>query len=233
MSGVLYGIGVGPGDPELVTLKAARLIAGAPVIAYPAANDGDSLARRIVAALIPAGAEELPIALPMQAARGPAQAAYDKAAGAIGGHLDSGRDVAVLCAGDPFLYGSFMYLFARLAGRHRTEVVPGVTSLTACAALLGRPLAARDDVLKVLPAPIEEARLAAELERCDAAAVVKVGRHFDKVRRVLRALGLEESARLIEAATTPDQRVTRLSDMPDGERPYFSTILVYRGGEGW
>jgi precorrin-2/cobalt-factor-2 C20-methyltransferase len=111
--------------------------------------------------------------------------------------------------------------------------VPGVTSLTACAAMLKRPLCARNDVLKVLPAPLPEDRLAAEIGAAEAAAIVKVGRHFDKVRRVLRRLDLAGSAAIVEAATRDDQRITRLDDIPEGERPYFSTILVYRGDEGW
>src|SRR6185369_9057732 len=140
--GTLYGIGVGPGDPELVTLKALRIARACPVVAYPAPEEGESLARRIMAPHLAGGQTEIAIRMPLTAERYPAQAVYDQSSQDIAAHLAAGRDVAVLCLGDPFFYGSFMYLFARLAESHRTVVVPGVTSLAAAAASLGAPLAA-------------------------------------------------------------------------------------------
>ena len=154
MSGTLYGVGVGPGDPELITLKAARLIAAAPVIAYPAPDTGSSFARRIAADVIPETVLEIPMIVPMRTERFPAQDVYAQAAAEISGHLQAGRDVVVLCEGDPLFYGSFMYLFVRLADEHRTEIVPGVSSLGACAAALARPLVARNDTLTVLARPV-------------------------------------------------------------------------------
>ena len=145
--GTLYGVGVGPGDTELLTLKAARLLAEVKIIAYPAANGGESLARRIVAPLIPEMARELQISIPMAQSREAARQAYDRAAEQISSHLLKGEDVLFLCEGDPFFYGSFMFIYERLSRRFSCVVVPGVTSLTACAAALGRPLAARNDVL--------------------------------------------------------------------------------------
>lgn len=231
--GTLYGLGVGPGDPELITVKAWRLLSLVPVIAYPAANGEPSLARRIAAPFIPEDAVELPFAVPMEKDRAPAQAAYEQAAAAIAAHLDAGRDVAVLCEGDPFFYGSFMYLHQRLEAKYETVVIPGVSSLTATAAVVGRPLAARNDCLKVLPAPIGPERLKQEIETAEAVAIIKIGRHFDMVVRVLKELRLEASAVIVEAATRDDQKITRLSDAPPGFRPYFSTILVYKGSEPW
>ncbi len=231
--GILYGLGVGPGDPELMTVKAWRILSLAPVVAYPKPATGESLARRIAAPFIPEGTTELPFAVPMREEREPARDAYDVAASEIATHLGDGRDVALLCEGDPFFYGSFMYLFERLAERHTVVVVPGVTSLTASAAALGRPLAARNDVLKVVPAPLDEARLAVEVDGADSLAIIKVGRHFEKVRRVLRSLNLSARASIVESATGDNQKITPLDDIPDGERPYFSTILLYKGGEKW
>jgi precorrin-2/cobalt-factor-2 C20-methyltransferase len=231
--GTFIGVGVGPGDPELMTLKACRVIRDATAIAYPINAAGESLARDIAALAIPPGAMELPILIPMRTEREPARDAYDGAAATIAQHLDQGDDVCFLCEGDPFFYGSFMYLFARLAETHATLVVPGVTSLTACAAALGRPLAARNESLRVLPAPMAEERLAQEVRGADALAIIKVGRHFDKVRRVLRDAGLANRAAIVESATRTHQKVTPLEDVPEGARPYFSTILVYRGGEAW
>lgn len=229
MIGTLYGLGVGPGDPELLTVKAARLIAGGAVIAYPLTADGESLARRIAAPHIPCEAEELGFSVPIGAEPAAVAAAYDKAAEGIAARLDEGRDVAVLCEGDPFLYGSFMYLFERLADRYSATVVPGVTSLTASAAALGRPLAARNDILAVIPAPADADRLTSALVAVEAAAIVKVGRHFDRVRGLLRSLGLTDRAFLVTAASCEDEATAGLDSLPDGPKPYFSTILVYRG----
>ena len=231
-TGILYGVGVGPGDTELLTLKAARLLHEVKVIAYPVAGGGESLARSIVAPLMPEGAVEIPIAFPLGAS-GPPDAAYDEGAARIRTHLDAVKDVLFLCEGDPFLYGSFMYIHQRLAGHYKTIVVPGVSSLTACAAALGRPLAARRDVLKILPAFLPEAKLRDELKSVEAAAIIKVGRSFIKVRQVLRDLGLEPHAALVENATQASEAIYRLADVPDVHDAYFSTILIYRGSQSW
>jgi precorrin-2/cobalt-factor-2 C20-methyltransferase len=233
MTGTLYGLGVGPGDPELITLKALRILERAPVIAYPAPEAGESLARAIVAPHLPEGRIEIPIRMPLVAARFPAQQVYDSAAAQLAEHLQAGRDVAVLCEGDPFVYGSFMYLFGRMAEAYPVRVVPGVSSLTACAAALGAPLAARNDVLVVVPAPLDEETLAARLADADAAVIIKVGRHLAKVRRVLDRLGLVANARYIEHATMESERILTLDHAAEGTAPYFSTILVHRRGEAW
>ncbi len=230
--GTLYGLGVGPGDPELLTLKALRILRAAPVLAYPAPSEGDSLARAIAAPHLPGGQTEIAIRMPLDIKQFPAEDVYGPAAREIAEHLEAGRDVAALCEGDPFFYGSFMYLFERLAESHKIEVVPGVSSPMACAAALATPLAARNDVLSVLPAPQDEDRLAARLELCDAAAIVKVGCHIGKVRRVLQRLGLESRARYIERASLPTERILPLAEAPD-PAPYFSMVLVHRRGEAW
>jgi precorrin-2/cobalt-factor-2 C20-methyltransferase len=233
MTGTLYGLGIGPGDPELITLKALRLLTAAPVLAYPAPERGESLARRIVAPHLEGARIEVAIRMPLVEARFPAKQVYDRAAEELGEHLAAGRDVAVLCEGDPFFYGSFMYLFGRMADRFAVEVVPGVSSLTACAAVLGAPLAARNDVLTVIPAPLDEAALKVRLAGAEAAAVIKLGRHFAKVRRVLDELGLAEHARYVEHATMASQRSMPLDAVAEDSVPYFSMILVHRRGEAW
>ena len=233
IKGTLFGVGVGPGDPELLTLRAWRLISNCDVIAYPQSDDGDSLARRICAPFIPEEATELAITVPMRTDRKPAKDAYDAAALKIATHLNENRHVVMLCEGDPFFYGSFMYLFERMAGSYKTVVVPGVSSLTASAAGMARPLAARNDILTVLPAPLAADRLKAGIAAADAVAIIKVGKHFDKVRGVIRDLGLEPNATIIEAASCANEKVTALADVPPGERPYFSTILIYKGAEPW
>jgi precorrin-2/cobalt-factor-2 C20-methyltransferase len=233
MNGTLYGLGVGPGDPELITLKALRLLRAAPVIAYPAPEHGDSLARAIVAGHLPGGQTEIAIRMPMVVERFPAQEIYDRAAVEIGAHLEAGRDVAVLCEGDPFFYGSFMYLFGRMAERFPVQVVPGVSSLTACAAASGAALASRNDVLTVVPAPLPAERLRELLLNTDAAAIMKLGRHFAKVRDVLTELGLAAQARYVERATMQNQRLLPLDEVDPDSVPYFSMVLVHKRGEAW
>ncbi len=222
---VLYGVGVGPGDPELMTLKAHRLIAAADVIAYPAPETGDSFARRIAAAAIPAEAEEIPIRIPMRPARYPAQEVYDAAAGTLAERLSAGRSVVVLCEGDPFFYGSFMYLFARLAERFPTEIVPGVASLTACAAAAATPLSARNETVTILPGPLSDAELSARLAQGGAFAIMKVGRHLPRLRDTVARAGLTARATYVSHASLPHQRVLPLDEAPD-EAPYFSMILI-------
>ncbi|MCH7936489.1 MAG: precorrin-2 C(20)-methyltransferase [Proteobacteria bacterium] len=229
--GTLYGLGVGPGDPELITLKARRILQSVPVIAYPAPEQGDSLARAIASPHIPGGRIEIAIRTPMTPGNFPANEVYDRYAAEIGVHLSDGRDVAVLCEGDPFLYGSFMYIFARLAGVYSVEVVPGVSSLGAVAAVAGRPLVSRNQVLTVLPAPLDEQELERRLADTDAAAIMKVGRHLRKVKRVLGRLGLDEGAKYVERASMTGEKVLPLAEAPDGGAPYFSMILVRRADE--
>lgn len=230
MSGRLYGLGVGPGDPELLTLKALRILRAVPVIAYPASDSGPSIARRIVETHLPEGQEEIEILVPMRVERAPARDVYDAAALRISAHLDAGRDVAVLCEGDPFFYGSFMYLFERLAARHAVEIVPGISSINAAAALALRPLAARSDVLTVIPAPLGDAAIEALLARAEGYVIMKLGRHMARIRALLVRLGLEGDATYVERATQDGERLVPLSQAPD-EAPYFALILGYRGSE--
>lgn len=229
MSGRLYGIGVGPGDPELLTLKAVRLISEVDVIAYPAPADGTaSMARAIAEPHIPEGKTEIVIETPMIPGRFPANDVYDRYAVEIAEHLNAGRDVAVLCEGDPFLYGSFMYLFGRLAQDFKSEVVPGVSSLGACAARAGQPLVSRNQVLSIVPAPLDEADLEARIDAADAVAIMKVGRHLEKVRAVLGRLGRLESAVYVERATLADEKIMPLNELEATRAPYFSMILARR-----
>jgi precorrin-2/cobalt-factor-2 C20-methyltransferase len=225
--GRLYGIGVGPGDPELITLKGLRLLRAAPVIAYPAPEQGDSFARSIAASWLEARQREIPIRIPMRPAH-PPRAVYDAAASALAVELDRGDDVALLCQGDPFFYGSFVQLWMRLATRFRVEVIPGVCSLVACAAAAATPLVTYDETLMVLPATLEETELARRLAGADAAAIVKLGRHFAKVRRVLHAMGLLDNACYVERASLPKQRAAPFTSINADSVPYFSMALIRR-----
>ncbi|HEY3918561.1 MAG TPA: precorrin-2 C(20)-methyltransferase [Stellaceae bacterium] len=233
MTGCLYGLGLGPGDPELITLKAWRILRQASVVAYPAPDEGASFARSIVAAWLSPAQIEIAIRIPMEIARFPAQEVYDRAAEEIAAHLEAARDVALLCQGDPLFYGSFMYLFGRLSERFACEIVPGVSSLGACAAAAGFPLAARNDALAVLPAGLDDDTLARRLEACEAAAIIKLGRHFARIRALLTRLGLAGKARYVERASLATERVLALDAVAPDDAPYFSMILLHRRGEAW
>jgi precorrin-2/cobalt-factor-2 C20-methyltransferase len=228
--GIVYGIGVGPGDPELLTLKALRLLQACPVVAYPAPEKGDSLARQIVAPHLTGRQTEIAIRMPLAADRFPALAVYERAAADIGAHLQAGRDVAVLCLGDPFFYGSFMYLFTRLAAAHKVVVVPGVTSVSAGAAALGLPLVARNETLSTIPALLPDAEIERHLQLTDAVAIIKLGRHFARIRALLTRVGLAQSARYIEHATMTNEKMPVLADVDPASVPYFSLILARRSG---
>ncbi|MCK0171679.1 precorrin-2 C(20)-methyltransferase [Aliiroseovarius sp. S1123] len=232
MNGTLYGIGLGPGDPELMTLKAARLIAAAKVVAYPALERGDSFARSIAADLIAEDADEIRIPVPMSVERAPAQAAYDAGAAQIAERLEAGDDVVVLCEGDPFFYGSFMYLFARLSDRFNCDIIPGVTSITTVAARAQRPLVARNERLTVLPGPLDEDELRSRIEGAESVAIMKVGRHLPKIRSVIDDLGLTAKATYVERASLPEEVVLPLSEAPE-KAPYFSMILLAKGTDPW
>ncbi len=226
MKGRLYGIGVGPGDPELITLKALRLLKSAPVVAYQSADDRTSVARSIVADYLSEHQTEVLYHLPRALEPEKAKAQYDQAVIPIADHLAAGRDVVVLCEGDPLFYGSFMYLFTRLSDQYETEVVPGVSSPMACASAIGVPLSYQRDVFSVLPATLSADALAAQLLNADAAAIIKLKRHFAKVRDVLRELGMISRVRYIERATMSQQRIVSIEDVHPDEVPYFSMVLV-------
>ena len=228
--GTVYGIGVGPGDPELITLKGLRLLRACPVVAYPAPEHGDSLARRIAAPHLSGGQTEIAIRMPLLADRFPAQEVYDKATAEISAHLAAGRDVAVLCLGDPFFYGSFMYLFDRLAAAHRVVVVPGVTSVAAGAAALGEPLVARHETLTIIPASLPDSEIERRIGDADAIVFLKLGRHFARLRELIGRMGLGATARYIEHASMTSERTPALADIDPATVPYFSLLIVRRAG---
>ena len=235
--GRLIGVGVGPGDPELVTLKALRVLEDADVVAHFAKAGHPSHARAIVAAHLRAGAEELPLRYPVTteipkdepAYRDTIRAFYDGAAAAIAKHLDAGRTVAVLSEGDPLFYGSYMHLHVRLSPRYPVEIVAGVTGMSGCWSAAGAPIAQGDDVFTVLPATLPAAELERRLADCDAAVVMKLGRHLPKVRRALEKSGRLARAIYVERGTMANAAMMRLAEKKDDDAPYFAVVLV----PGW
>ena len=226
MSGRLYGIGVGPGDPELLTLKALRLLQSVPVIAYQSAENRKSIARGIVSQYLTGKQIEVLFHLPRALDPVAAESIYDQEIQPVANYLAAGLDVAVLCEGDPFFYGSFMYLFTRLSGQYITEVVPGISSLMACPVALGVPFTYYTDILTVLPAPLPAEVLTTQLLTTDAAAIIKLGRHFNKVRDILHQLGMASRALYVERATMADQRIVPIDCVDPAEVPYFAMIIV-------
>jgi precorrin-2 C20-methyltransferase/precorrin-3B C17-methyltransferase len=234
VTGQLYGVGVGPGDPELITIKAARLIQHADVIAYHSGTAGRSIARTIADSLISENVIEELLIYPVTTGPtdhplgyyGAVTDFYDESAERLGKHLDVGRTVAVLAEGDPLFYSSYMYLHDRLSPRFPSEIVPGVTSLTAAATALQTPLARHEDILTVLPGTLPVTELARRLADTDAAAIMKLGRTFADVREALRQAGRLSDALYVERATTGEQRVLPVTDVDAAAVPYFSMIVL-------
>ncbi|MFS8037872.1 precorrin-2 C(20)-methyltransferase [Xanthobacter sp. AM11] len=237
MSGRLVGVGVGPGDPDLLTLKAVKAIGAADVVAYFAKAGNASHARAIAHAHFRPQTHELPLLYPVTteihrhdaAYRDAIGAFYDASAAAVAAHLDAGRTVAVLSEGDPLFYGSYMHLHVRLASRFPTEVVAGVTGMSGCWSQAGAPIAQGDDVLTVLPGTLEEGELARRLAEADAAVIMKVGRNLPKIRRALAAAGRLERALYVERGTMAGGALVPLAERADTPAPYFSIVLV----PGW
>ncbi|WP_440106837.1 precorrin-2 C(20)-methyltransferase [Streptosporangium sp. H16] len=234
MTGRLWGVGLGPGDPELVTVKAARLIGEADVIAFHSARHGRSIARSVAAPYLREGQVEEALIYPLTTEttdhpggyQGAIDDFYAACAVRLAAHLDAGRDVVVLCEGDPLFYGSYMHMHKRLSHRYVTEVVPGVTSVSGASAVLGRPLVERDEVLTVLPGTLPAEVLAERLAATDSAAVLKLGRTFTKVRDALAEAGRLDEAWYVERATTGQQRLAPLAEVDPGSVPYFSLALI-------
>ncbi|MGD3105421.1 precorrin-2 C(20)-methyltransferase [Streptomyces sp. YGL11-2] len=233
-TGRLYGVGLGPGDPSLMTVRAVEVIAQADVVAYHSARHGRSIARSIAAKHIRADHIEEALVYPVTTEstdhpggyRGALDEFYESAAARLAAHLDAGRTVAVLSEGDPLFYGSYQHMHKRLADRYPTEVIPGVTSLSAAAACLGTPLAEADEVLTILPGTLPEEELTARLAATDSAVVMKLGRTFPTVRRAMARSGRIAEARYVERATMSGERTDRLAAIDADTVPYFSVAVV-------
>lgn len=234
MSGTLHIVGVGPGDPELVTLRAARILGQVPSYAFFAKRGRPGHARGIAAPHLNASAEELRFEYPFtteipvgESRYGEGMAAfYEGCAAVLEARLSAGQDVALLCEGDPFLYGSAMYLFDRLRTRFPVEVTPGITAMSGCWSRAGAPMVHGDDILSVLPATMPAAELTEALRRCDAAVVMKLGRNLPKLRAVLAELGLTGRAIYAERGTMAAEMILPLAERDDSPAPYFSLVLI-------
>jgi precorrin-2/cobalt-factor-2 C20-methyltransferase len=236
MTGKLIGVGTGPGDPDLLTIKAVRAIENADVVAYFAKQGNASNARNIVADLLTTQIEEqlgYPVTTEIDRRHDDYKAAtnsfYAEAAARVAAHLDAGRTVAVLSEGDPLFYGSYMHIHVRLASRYNTEVIPGITAMSGCWSQAGLPLVQGDDILSVLPGTLNEVDLRARLDNTDGAVIMKVGRNLPKIRRAIEAAGRLDDAVYVERGTMANGHAIRLADKTDDVAPYFAIVLV----PGW
>lgn len=236
--GTLYGLGLGPGDPDLMTVRAHRLLRSATHVAYFRKAGRPGQARRIVDGLLPEGVVEHAMEYPVTTEIPVEDPAYNQALSSFyadcAAHLralsDAGHDVVVLCEGDPFFYGSFMHLHSRLIETHPVQVVPAITGMSGAWTVTGQPITWGDDVLTVLMGTLPEARLARHMADSEALVVMKIGRHIDKVRRALATAGRLNEAWLVEFATMPGQKVVRLAQIEGRITPYFSIVLVHGRG---
>ena len=237
MSGRLVGVGTGPGDPELLTLKAVKALAQADVVAHFAKRGNNGNARTITGAYFRPGLIELPLVYPITTEidkenkdyRSAIAQFYDESVQKVAEHLTAGKNVAVLSEGDPLFYGSYMHLHVRLAHRFPTEVIPGVTAMSGCWSQVGLPIVQGDDVLSVLPGTMSEFELTRRLSDCDAAVIMKVGRNLPKIRRALEATNKLPQAIYVERGTMANTSSTPLAERGDDPAPYFSIVLV----PGW
>ncbi|MEI4745300.1 precorrin-3B C(17)-methyltransferase [Rhodococcus erythropolis] len=233
-AGKLWGVGIGPGDPELVTVKAARVIGEADVVAFHSARHGKSISRGVAAPYMREGQIEEHLVYPVTTEtvdhaggyQGAMDEFYEAAAERLAVHLAAGRTVALLAAGDPLFYSSYMHMHKRLADRFDAEVIPGVTSVSAASAALGKPLVEGEEILTILPGTLPQAELTRRLKETDAAAILKLGRTFPPVLQSLEDSGRLDEAHYVERASTTRQRVESAAEVdPDGV-PYFSIAIV-------
>jgi precorrin-2 C20-methyltransferase/precorrin-3B C17-methyltransferase len=232
--GTLWGVGLGPGDPELVTVKAARVIAEADVVAYHSARHGHSIARGIAEPYLRPGQLEEHLVYPVTTETtdhrdgyaGAMEDFYRESAERIAAHLGAGRNVALLAEGDPLFYSSYMHMHRRLTQRFNAVIVPGVTSVSAASAAIATPLVQGDEVLAILPGTLPVDELRRRLADTDAAVVLKLGRSYPAVREALSSTGRLDDAFYVERASTPRQRVLPAGDVDDQKVPYFALAVL-------
>ncbi len=237
-AGKIYGVGLGPGDPDLISVRADRLLRNARHVAFFRKPGRSGQARNIVNGIIPGEAIEFPMEYPVTTEIPVTDPRYNELLSAFyedcAAHLkalsEQGEDVVVLCEGDPFFYGSFMHLYNRLRDEADVEVVPAITGMSGAWTATGDPITWGDDVLTVLVGTLPEDDLARRMAQTDALVVMKIGRNIDKVKRALKSADLYDRAWIVEFAQMPNQRVMKLSEASDDVTPYFSIIVVHGQG---
>jgi precorrin-2/cobalt-factor-2 C20-methyltransferase len=232
--GKIICCGLGPGDPDLMSVRSAREVGRARHVAFFRKKGHPGQARSIVEGMLAADAIEYPMEYPVttEVASDTAEYArlldgfYDEWAARLA-QLAHHDDVVVLCEGDPYFYGSFMHLHLRLQTRAEVEVIAGIPGMAGCWNSVGRPIALGDDVVTVLMGTLSEDELVRRMRNPDALVIMKTGRNLDKVRRALASAGRLADSWLVERGTMPGERVARLAEVDATECPYFAIVLVY------
>jgi precorrin-2/cobalt-factor-2 C20-methyltransferase len=238
MTGRLIGVGVGPGDPELLTLKAVRALREADVIAHFAKVGHSSHARASAEQFFAPTAVDCPLLYPITTElpagspeyRSAIGAFFDQSAAQVAEYLDSGRDVAVLSEGDPLFFGSYMHIHVRLQGRYPVQVIPGVTAMSAAWSAAGVAMVHGDQALTVVPGTLSEEELQRRLRQHESAVVMKVGRNLGKIRRALIACDRLSHSIYVERASLAQQKISRLAEKDGDHAPYFAMVLVSAPG---
>lgn len=236
--GTIFGVGLGPGDPDLMSVRADRLVRGARHVAYFRKAGRAGRARTIVGGMLRADAREIALEYPVTTEIPLEDPAYAECLSGFYAGVSqqlrdlarAGEDVVVLCEGDPFFYGSFMHLHARLQGHVPVRVIPAITGMSAAWTATDIPVTWGDDVMTVLPGTMPAAELARRMGDADAIVVMKLGRNLPKVRAALRAAGKLDRAWLVVCASMEGERVIPLSQAGDGAVPYFSIVIVHGQG---
>ncbi len=236
--GTIWGVGLGPGDPDLMSVKADRLLRSAKNVAFFRKAGRAGQARRILDDILRTDAREIAMEYPVTTEipltdpryNEVLSAFYEKSAARLRTLSEAGEDVVVVSEGDPFFYGSFMHLYERLKDEYPIEVVPAITGMSAAWTATGVPITWGDDVLTVLMGTLSEDELAENMTRADALIVMKIGRNIAKIRKALHRANRFEAAWLVEYAAMPNQSVQKLSDAADKVAPYFSIIVVHGNG---
>ncbi|MBI5235830.1 MAG: precorrin-2 C(20)-methyltransferase [Deltaproteobacteria bacterium] len=236
-SGIFYGVGVGPGDPELMTLKAVSVLKAAPVLAVPRSADSKgeaSLALSIVEKAVRLDEKELlDLPLPMTKDKAVLLKARQRAASRVVERLSSGLDVAFITLGDALLYSTFSYLVPLVREEMENvevRVVPGIMAMSAAASALAMPLAEADEQVRIMPASYAMDEAGDALDGQGTIVFMKVNKVFDGLRALLREKGLLENAALVSHAGWPDEKITRdLSVVDAASLDYFSIVIVRKG----
>ena len=237
-NGIIYGVGLGPGAADLMSVRSDRLIRGAAHIAYFRKRGNPGQARQIVEGLLRADVVEWPMDYPVTTEIPLSDPRYNQLLAAfyqdwadrLSELASQQGEVIVLCEGDPFFYGSFMHLYERLRDRHKVDVVPGITGMSAAWTASGQPISWGDDKIAIVMGTSDEDELTASIEQADAIVVMKIGRHLRKIRRILTEAGHAERAVIVCYAASEKEEVIPLSDYPSDRLPYFSIILVHGRG---
>ncbi|CUH53191.1 precorrin-2 C(20)-methyltransferase [Shimia marina] len=236
--GTIHGVGLGPGDPDLMSVRAHRLLTEAKHVAFFRKAGRKGQARQIVEGLLPDTVVEFPMEYPVTTEIPLSDPRYNEMLSEfyeeVTQHLitlaQRGDDVVVLCEGDPFFYGSFMHIYERVRNVVPVKVVPAITGMSGAWTATAAPITWGDDVLTVLTGTLPEDTLTDYIARTDALVVMKIGTNFEKVISALKSAGRYGDAWIVQYATMPNQNVLKLSEMTEDVTPYFSIIVVHGQG---